>query len=148
MTIPNITMTWCQRRAQCEWCPEMIEAGNPIVTVFFWNKGSPDHKGFNVKRYYHPDCWVAQGLDYLKRNPYVPYVRRKKLELTPEQSKQRYVILRKKAAIDQRKRNLNGNYPDKLLIEARLNQKITELMMEIAPIGGIPKKWLSTNQQP
>ena len=148
MTIPNITMTWCQRRAQCEWCPEMIEAGKPIVTVFFWNKGSPDHKGFNVKRYYHPDCWVAQGLDYLKRNPYVPYVRRKKLELTPEQSKQRYVILRKKAAIDQRKRNLNGNYPDKLLIEARLNQKITELMMEIAPIGGIPKKWLSTNQQP
>ena len=148
MTIPNVTMTHCQRRAKCEWCPEYVEAGEPLVTVFFWNKGTEEHKGFNVKRYYHPDCWVAQGLDYLKRNPYVPYIRKKKLELTAEQSKQRYSILRRKAAIDQRKRNLNGDFPDKELEEARLNVKITELMLEIAPIGGIPKKWLNMSQQP
>lgn len=147
MTIPNVTMSHCQRKAQCEWCPEMVEAGAPLVTVFFWNKGTEDHKGFNVKRYYHPDCWVAQGLDYLKRNPYVPYVRKKKLELSPEQSKQRYSILRRKAAIDQRKRNLNVDLPDRELENAKLNTKIAELMLEIAPIGGIPKKWLSMNQQ-
>ena len=141
MTIPNVTITWCQHRAKCEWCPDNIITGTPIVTVFFWNKGGPDHKGFNIKRYYHPDCWIAQGLDYLKMNPYVPYIRKKKLELTREQSKQRYSILRRKAAIDQRKRKLNGQ--QNRMEEARLNTKIAELILEIAPIGGIPKKWLT-----
>ena len=142
MTIPNVTMTWCQRRAKCEWCPGYIEAGKPLVTVFFWNKGGPDHKGLNVKKYYHPNCWVAQGLDYLERNPYVPYIRKRKLELTPEQSKQRYTILRRKAAIDQRKRSM-ALLPYSAITIANLNKKIAELMLEIAPIGGIPIRWLT-----
>ena len=142
MTIPNVTMAWCQHHAKCEWCPDHIETGMPLVTVFFWNKGGPDHKGFNIKKYYHPDCWTGQGLDYLKMNPYVPYIRKKKLELTPEQAKLRYVLLNRKASIDQRKRGLNGN-PNKAMLEAELNVRIAELMVEIAPIGGIPKKWLS-----
>ena len=141
MTIPNITMTWCNRIAKCEWCPENINAGEPLVTVFFWNKGSPEHKGFNVKKYYHPDCWVAQGLDYLKRNPYSPYIRKVKMELTPEQAEHRYVLLRRKAAIDQRIRKL-ADVPNRIMVEARLKEHITEIMLEIAPIGGIPKKWL------
>jgi len=141
MTTPNVTMTWCQRQAQCAWCPDHIETGTPLVTVFFWNKGGPDHKGFNVKKYYHPGCWVGQGLDYLKMNPYVPYIRKPKLELTPEQSRQRYIILRRKAAIDQRKRSMEGQ-PGKVVTLAALNTKIAELMVEIAPIGGIPRKWL------
>ena len=138
MTIPNATMNWCNRTAKCEWCPENINAGEPMVTLSYWNKGSPDHKGFNIRKYYHPDCWVAQGLDYLKKNPYVPYIRKAKMDLTPEQSKQRYILLRRKSAIDQRIRGL----VDKPVMEARLNIMITEIMLEIAPIGGIPKKWL------
>jgi len=140
MTVPNVTITWCQRVAKCEFCPEDVVAGNPLVTVFFWNRGSLDHKGYNVKKYYHPACWIAQGLDYLDRNPYVPYIRKQKLELTPEQSKERYSILKRKAAIDQRKRKLNGSSAAAL---ALLDRKIAELMLEIAPIGGIPKKWLN-----
>ena len=140
--IPNVTMTHCQHRAQCGWCPDHIEAGKPLVTVFFWNRGGPDHKGFNVKKYYHPNCWVEQGLDYLKMNPYIPYIRKKKLELTPAQAKKRYNILHKKSAIDQRIRNLKEG-PDKAITEARLNMKIAELMVKIAPIGGIPKRWLT-----
>ena len=142
MTIPNVTMTHCQRKAQCQHCPDIVEVGQPMVTVFYWNRGAPDHKGFNVKRYYHPQCWIEQGLEYLKKNPYVPYQRKKKLKLTPEQSKQRYSILRRKAAIDQRKRNLDGK-PNKEIVVAALNCKIAELMVEIAPLGGIPKKWLN-----
>ncbi len=145
MTIPNVTMTWCQRVAKCEWCPGSIEAGVPLVTVFFWNKGSPEHKGFNVKKYYHPNCWVEQGLDYLKKNPYVPYLRKKKLELTLEESKQRYVILKRKSAIDQRKRKLE-DMPGSAIALVILDQKITELMLEIAPIGGIPKRWLTNGK--
>jgi len=141
MTIPNVTMNHCQRKALCLWCNHHVEAGEPMVTVFFWNRGTPSHKGFNVKRYYHPQCWVEQGLDYLKRNPYVPYQRKKKLELTREQSKQRYSLLKSKASIDQRKRNL-ANEPNNEVAMVALNIKIAGLMIEIAPIGGIPKKWL------
>lgn len=112
-----------------------------MVTVFFWNRGTEEHKGYNVKKYYHPNCWIAQALDYLSKNPYVPYARKKKLELGPEQSKQRYSILKRKAAIDQRKRRLEGT-PNRIVGEAILDSKIAELIMEIAPIGGIPKKWL------
>ncbi len=145
MTVPNVTMTWCVNRAKCEWCPEHIEAGTPLVTVFYWNRGGPDHKGYNVKKYYHPQCWIAQGLDYLERNPYVRHITKKKLVLTPKQSELRYKILKRKASIDQRLRNLDGDYPDHLLIEARLKLQITDLMLEIAVVGGIPKKWLNLN---
>jgi len=145
MTIPNVTITWCQRRAQCDWCPGYIEAGEPLVTAFFWNRGTPDHKGFNVKKYWHVKCWIEQGLDYLEMNPYVPYLRKPKLDLSPEQSKQRYSLLKRKAAIDQRIRKLDKNFPDNLLDEVRLQGMITELMLEIAPLGGIPAKWLNQN---
>ena len=112
------------------------------MTVFFWNKGTEEHKGFNVKVYYHPDCWVAQGLDYLRMNPYVPYIRDRTLELSIGEKVERTKILKRKASIDQRRRRLNGNYPDRALLEARLDTQVAELMMEIAPLGGIPKKWL------
>lgn len=141
MTIPNISISWCNRTAKCEWCPEQIDTGEPMVVAFYWNKGTDGNKGFNVKRYYHPNCWVEQGLDYLKRNPYSPYIRKPKLELTPEQSQRRYRLLRRKAALDQR---INGLKDDshRLLAEARLMEKITIIMLEIASIGGIPRKWL------
>ena len=140
MTIPNVTMTWCQHKAKCTECPGTIETGTPMVTVFFWNRGTEEHKGYNVKKYYHPNCWIAQGLDYLKKNPYIPYIRKKRLELTPEQSKQRYILLNRKAAIDQRIRSLEET-PDRIA-GARLNMEIAKLMVEIAPIGGIPQRWL------
>ena len=142
MTVPNVTMTHCQRRAQCEYCPDLIDAGTPLVTVFFWNRGGPEHKGFNVKKYYHPDCWIAQGLNYLKNNPYVPYQRKKKMELTPEQSAQRYIILKRKAAIDQRKRNLEGR-ENNITAMVALDIKIADLIIEIAPLGGVPSRWLN-----
>ena len=141
MTTPNVSMSWCNRTAKCEWCPGEIVAGEPIVKVFYWNKGTESHKGFNTKRYYHPQCWIDQGIDYLKRNPYVPYLRKPKMELSEEQSKRRYQLLRQKAAIEQRIRKL-GDTPN-ILAEARLREKITNIMLEIAEIGGIPKKWLT-----
>ena len=142
MTIPNVYMKWCHRTAICKWCENPIEPGSPIVSVFFWNKGSEDHKGFNTKLYFHPDCWVAQGLDYLKLNPYAPYTRHKESTLTPEQKKLRHTIMTRKASIEQRRRNLKPTSKNRLLIEARLDIQIAQLMVEIAPIGGIPKKWI------
>ena len=142
MTIPNVYMTWCQRKAICKWCEFAIEAGTPMVTVFFWHKGDEDHRQWNKKLYYHPQCWVGQGLDYLKMNPYVPYVRKPKAKLSEEQRKQRAALLNRKCSLEQRRRNVKSGYPDRLLVEARLDRQIAELMMEMIPVGGIPKRWL------
>ncbi len=142
MTIPNVYINWCQREAECHWCHKKIEAGTPIVTAFFWNKGNVEKRGWNTKLYYHPNCWVAQGLDYLRLNPYSPYIRKKKAELSPTDRKERLRLLRAKGSLDQRRRNLTTSYPERVLIEARIDRQISELMHLIAKVGGIPKKWL------
>ncbi len=144
MTIPNVYMGWCKRKATCRWCSYYIEAGNPMVTAFFWHKGNEDKRWWNTKLYFHPQCWVDQGLDYLKMNPYVPYIRHKRPTLTKKLKAERLVLLRRKAALDQRKRNIRSDYPDRVLIDARLNKQIAELMVEIALVGGVPKKWLES----
>ena len=114
-----------------------------MVTVFYWNKGTPEHKGFNSKYYYHPQCWIDQGLDYLKRNPFVPTHRGSRpLPLTDEERKARNKLLNRWSSLNQQIRNIRVDYPDRILIEARLEQRKIDLMMEIAPLGGIPKKWL------
>lgn len=139
--IPNVCMKWCERQAGCKWCDKPIEAGTEIVTVFYWNKGA-DGRKWNTTQYFHPNCWIEQGLDYLRMNPYIPHVRKPRMSLTEEERKRRCMLLRRKSAIDQRKKKLKPDNPNRMLIEARIDGKIAELMIEILPIGGIPKKWL------
>lgn len=117
-----------------------------MVTVFFWNKGSPDHKGFNTRQYYHPQCWIDQGLDYLKLNPYVPFARSRVLPITPEERVQRNILLRRKCSLEQRRRALRVDHPERLLKEARLDRQVAQLMVEIAPLGGIPSGWLEPSK--
>ncbi len=142
MTIPNVFMYWCQHKAKCKWCEKDIVAGTPVVKVYYWNKGNEEKRGWNVSKYYHPQCWIDQGLDYLKMNPYVPYARKPKSSLTNGQKELRYKLLRQKASIDQRRRNLKSTYPDCVLDNAKLDEQVSRLMVEIIKIGGIPKKWL------
>ncbi len=141
-TIPNVFMYWCQHKAKCRWCEKDVVAGTPIIQVYYWNKGNEDNRKWNIKRFYHPQCYIDQGLDYLMMNPYVPYKRKPKSKLSEEDRKERYRLLRQKASIDQRKRNLKSDYPDRILDEARLDEQVSALMVKIATIGGVPKKWL------
>jgi hypothetical protein len=84
---------------------------------------------------------VAQGLDYLKLNPYVSTGKRgqPKLQLTEEDRRTRYLLLRRKATLDIRLRDarLHG------LTErvADLTAKSFDLLLQIAKVGGIPKRW-------
>lgn len=118
-----------------------------MVTVFFWNKGDEGKRSWNVKIHYHPRCWTDQGLDYLKKNPYVSRMVRKhnaKLSLlTPKQKELRITLMRRKGSLDQRKKNIKVGYPDRVLIEARLDKQVAEIMVKIAKVGGIPPKWLN-----
>lgn len=140
--IPNVCMTWCHRTAKCRWCEKPIEAGTPIVRVFFWHKGNPKERTLNFTSYFHPKCWIEQGLDYLKRNPYTPYKRGRKAEISDDQRRQRYLLLRRKAALEQRKRKLKSDFPDRVLVEARIDAQISQIMVEIAKVGGVPKSWI------
>ena len=139
MAVPNVSIAWCHRTAQCKWCENQIEASTPMVSVFFWNKGNEANRGWNSKYYYHPNCWVAQGLDYLERNPYVPGPGRKRVEMEPEKKAIRLKILRRKASLEQRRRNTE----DPLML-AHIETQIAGLFEEIIEVGGIPKSWLET----
>lgn len=142
MTVPNVTMAWCQRTAVCAWCEKPITAGEPEVNVFFWNKGFDGNRSLNVKKHYHPDCWVSQGLDYLRRNPYSPYVRKRaRQDLSEEQKRKRFLLTRRYHKILQSKKALGDSLED-MSETIRLDMKITELMLEMNDVGGVPKKWL------
>lgn len=140
LAIPNVTMRWCRKQAACEWCPEPILIGTPMVAVFFWNKGS-DNRRWNTSKYYHPQCWVAQGLDYLNQNPFVPHRRGRVRTLSEEDSRKRYLLVRRFHALEQRKKNIKAPYPDNLLIEERLTKQMVDIMLDMINLGGVPKSW-------
>jgi len=143
LTIPNVTMRWCQNRAECKWCQQYIEPGQPLVAVLFWNRGS-DGRRWNTQQCYHPQCWIEQGLDYLKRNPYVPYRQGRKgyTELSVEDKRKRFLLVRKFHALEQRRKNIRAEFPESLLVESMLTKQMAEIMLDVARLGGVPKSWV------
>jgi hypothetical protein len=120
-----------------------------MVVKNLWRKGDANSRKINLKFYYHPDCNTAAGLDYLNQHPYTSGSHKrgpKRTVLTPEQQHQRYLLLRRKASLEQRKRKLKAEFPDRLLKEANIDEKIADLMIEIAGVGGIPNSWISKMQ--
>ena len=143
MTIPNVIMRWCIKPATCKWCEKGIDNRQAMVVVMFWNKGNAQHRGWNVQQYYHPDCWVKQGLDYLDRNPYSAPGRGRKAKLSPTDTRQRYLLVRRFHALEQRRRHLTTTYPDRLLIEQHIEEQILGIVMDMSKVGGVPPTWLT-----
>lgn len=141
MTIPNVTMRWCRKKATCKWCGKPIEVGTPMVVVFFWNKGNKDSRRWNITQYYQPQCWVEQGLDYLNKNPFVPHKRGRVRVLSDKDARKRYLLVRKFHALEQRRKNIKVPYPDNLLAETKLTKQMADIMLDVANLGGVPKSW-------
>jgi len=148
MTIPNVTITWCRRKAKCRWCEQPIEIATPMVRVFFWNKGNIESRKWNSQNCYHPECWIKQGLEYLEKNPFVYHktdnTRQTKVNNSPlseEDKRNRYLLVRRFNELAQRKNNIKTPYPDCLPIEANIIKNMTNIMMEVAVLGGVPKSW-------
>ena len=141
MTIPNVTMTWCHRQAICGWCEEPIEAEKPMVKVFWWNKGNDKLRKWNSQKCFHPNCWILQGLDYLAKNPFTSARTTKLAKLSKEDKERRFVLVRQFHALGQRKQKIKASYPDRLLIETRIDKQMVDVMLDVAKLGGIPKKW-------
>lgn len=148
MTVPNVTIVWCRKKATCKWCEQPIDIATAMVRVFFWNKGEDGNRKWNAQFCYHvvnqdgTHCWDEQGLDYLRRNPYVPHRRGRKPSLSVEDTRKRYLLVRKFHALSQRRKNMNHSYPDSLLVDERLTKQMVNIMMEIVPLGGVPKSWV------
>ena len=145
MTVPNVTMTWCRKKSNCKWCEQPIEQATPVVTVFFWNKGNDNNRRWNVKQFYHPECWIKQGLDYLSRNPFVSKQKGRsgrKTTMCEEDRRKRFLLVRRFHALYQRRNNIDMNYPDNLITEANLTQQMVDLIVEATTLGGVPKGWV------
>ena len=145
--IPNVCFQWCKKSSECPECKQLIEVATPCIMVFYWNKGNEDKRSYNVKKFYHPNCWIAQGMVYLMMNPYNPGEQRgPRVELTPEDRRKRQLLLRRYGTLQYRKRQY-GNNPtigllEKTLIELHLDAMIASVILEISQVGGIPKRWL------
>ena len=143
----DIWIKWTRKQAICRYCDKPILVATPMVVGKIWRKGDETKRSWNIKLYWHPQCWIANAMDYLSRNPYTQGNKgRPKLQLSEEDGRKRYLLLRRKAALDQRKKKLTATYPDRALQEAKINTQILDIMMDIAGIGGIPKKWLNSEQ--
>lgn len=130
-------MSWNRRQATCQYCHQLIEVSNPMVVCQHWNMGK------RYRQFYHIQCWVDNGMDYLRLNPYVAAARgRKHLQLSLEDRKRRRVMLVRHAALTQRIKKLKAKYPDSILPVLRVENKMIELAKEIEVVGGIPEKWL------
>jgi len=80
----DVWFTWCKRTAKCKWCEKPILVATPMVMKRLWRKGNPDSRKINLTFYYHPQCSLAEGMDYLEQHPYVAGLKRgpKKSSLT------------------------------------------------------------------
>jgi len=138
----DVWMTWVKRKTRCRYCGETMEKATPMVTGKLWRKGNPESRKINIRFYWHPQCWVKQGLDYLSLHPYSSGSRgRKQLKLGEEDAKLRYKLLRKYAALRQRVTKLATKYPDNVLPILRIETQMKETAAKINEVGGIPPKW-------
>jgi hypothetical protein len=134
-----------KQRGTCEYsqCPQpVIIAGEPIVRC-----RSVDKHGWSHYRKYHINCYVVQGLEYLKANPYipkrVPQCGRTPMSATlnPEQERKRFLLIRRRNYFISERKKLatNGQHDTPRMIALGVEINIIEADME--SVGGCPARW-------
>ena len=136
LAIMNVWMAWCKRQATCKYCERLIEVTTPNVVCRSWKNGR------KYEMHFHPDCWINNGLDYLRQHPYVITRQgRKRLPMDSEVATKRKELLKKHAMLVQQKKRVKARYPDNLIPLLRLDAKIGKLVEEIEDYGGAPPSW-------
>jgi len=137
----DVWMTWCKRKASCRYCEQPISKATPMVVGKIWRKGDNSSRKFNIKLYWHPECWVKNGLDYLRMHPYSHGKHAtKRLGLLPEELVERNKLLRRYGSAKSRLGKLTNSSGDVLRV-IRLETRMKSIMAEISQLGGIPKGW-------
>jgi len=113
----------------------------PMVVGKIWRKGDNSSRKFNIKLYWHPECWIKSGMDYLNQHPYSHGKHAtKRLGLSPENLIKRNKLLRRYGSAKARLVKL-GNSADNILRVFRLEAKMRDIAAEISEMGGVPKGW-------
>jgi len=115
------------------------------VIHFRWHA----QKAPEVLGLYPVNCWMQEGLEYLKAHPYEETRGRKQLPLAKEQKEARLKILRQRARLVQKLKTLMEAYDQEeahlsqedLNYMIRVGSQIEELKERIEPLGGVPPSW-------
>lgn len=138
----DIWIAHCKRIAKCHYCEKHINVTEPMVTGKLWRKKKEGLLHWVIRYYWHPLCWVEEGLNYLSKNPYNQGNRGgQPLNLSHEDRIKRLSILRRHAKYTQKiRQSMERGDLDRII---RLASSMEKLKEEILPLGGIPKKWLT-----
>lgn len=137
----DVWITWCKRISKCKYCEDFIKVREPVVKCKFWMAGR-----WSYKISFHPQCYIEQGLARLREKPY-EYMKRStgrpKLAINQEDGRARYLLLRRRASIMQRRRWLAEMLPNETAMQRliALDEKLDELKVEMELCGGVPKSW-------
>jgi len=136
--------TWLSRSGMVkvcnkDGCLEPISTGNPQI----------GQRGQNKRIYWHPDCWMEDGLSKLSKYE-VPRRGRKKLDLNPVDAALRQTILRRIASYHWRIRRYenSSNGKDYSIKITRLSIDIELLSRQLEGLGGRPDKWHQIKERP
>ena len=136
----DIWMAWNKREAKCYYCEKEIKVATPVVI------GQTKRKNRTYRTYFHPQCWIDNGMAYLNNNPYTPGVRgRKRLSLTPKDARSRFLLIRRYNTLKSRKAKLTI-FPDSILESMNLERRMAKIVKDMEKLGGIPPKWLEQKE--
>lgn len=140
----DVWFTWNKRRAECCYCNQAIEVATPMIVTKLWRKGDAENRRINLTFYKHMECFMMEGMAHLIANPYTPGNNKRgpKSKLTPEQQVARRKLLLAMGSLRQQLKKIKADYPDSLLNEARIRERMANLIVEASVLGGVPKSWL------
>lgn len=137
----DIWMTWCKKKVVCRRCSEEISKASPMVVGKLWAvKG--EKLRFTKRYYWHPDCWIQDGLNYLEQHPYSAEGKgRPRLAMSEGDKKKRYKVLSRRADLMRQLRGaVESGDANQIL---KVYERMEKLKPEIEKLGGIPESWQS-----
>jgi len=102
-----------------------------MVKGRLWRPGK-----WTLNFYWHPNCWVEQGIAEMEKRPVIESRGRKSLPITNEQQEKRLGVLKRRGSVIQRLKRETD--PVKTL---HLGEMLEDLKEEIKPLGGVPIGW-------
>lgn len=93
--------------------------------------------------YWHPSCYLAQGIDWVEKHPKPETRGRKRLGLADPVKKYRLSVMRRRAAVVQRIRAETEKPAEQQCTErlVHLGSMLNQLEVEMETCGGVPKSW-------
>ncbi len=129
----NVWIKVCAKQAICDWCKQPIENRHyEVIGEHLYGK-------WRIRRRWHPDCWIAQGISSLERNPKVDNRGRNKMSISDTDRSERNKLLMRRAAT-LRQLTISIESGNAIRIEF-LGEKLNDLRNKIENLGGIPSSW-------